>query len=429
VSSLRVIVVLVALVSCAPDAPPRPNVLLISIDSLRADHVGMQGYARPTTPRLDALAAAGAAFLAAYAPSPWTLPSHVTLLTSLPPEAHGVVKRNRVLASRATTLAEVLQGAGYATAGFVSGPLLRGLYGHDQGFDVYDDERPFFVFLHLWDVHYDYDPPAPYDSWFDPDYAGDLDATPFENNPALSPGMAPRDLEHLVALYDGEIRFTDEWIGRLLDRLAALRIAQDTIVVVTADHGDEFLEHGQLGHGKTLFEEQLRVPLIVSYPRRIPPGRRFTDPVRLQDVAPTILGLADVPWPPAFGLPGGPPGARGVDLSPWLVGSPAESFPVLPVYASSAVLGLKRSVQAGGKKLIVRGKSLRGTRVVYDLTTDPQEKAVGDASKEDLAALIRLGQMLNEWTAFFDEQGIDHSERRALDPEFVEQLRKLGYLE
>jgi arylsulfatase A-like enzyme len=468
----------VLLASCASDRPAHPNVLLISIDSLRADHVGVNGYARPTTPHLDELAAQGAAFLTAHAPAPWTLPSHVTLLTSLPPAAHRVVRRNRALTSQATTLAEVLQAEGYATAAFVSAGLLRRAYGYDQGFDVYDQSawtmrlgrgrrtpkrnpqnrgtadrratspvvvrlvddwitrtgaadrtRPFFAFVHLWDVHYDYDPPPPYDTMFDPDYAGHLDASHFETNPALHRGMDPRDLAHLVALYDGEIRFTDEWIGRLLDRLAALGLAEDTIVVVTADHGDEFLEHGRLGHIKTLFEELLRIPLIVRYPRRVPPGQRFAEPVRLEDVAPTILGLAGVASPPDFGLETGPPGARGVDLSPWLVGSAPEPFPELPVYASSAVFGPKRSVQVGGKKLIVHGKPPRTLSMFYDLATNPAEQGKGDTARLARAERRRLARLLDRWTAFFDDGDIDYSRRWAPPRDFLQQLRALGYVE
>lgn len=458
----------VVLVSCRPSTPRHPNVLLISIDSLRGDHVGVNGYARPTTPRLDELAAEGAVFLRAHAPAPWTLPSHVTLLTSLPPAAHRVVRRNRKLTAKATTLAEVLKAEGYATAAFVSGALLRSAYGYDQGFDLYDDSawtmrlrpgpsardpsttgpeavrlagewitrtcaadrtRPFFAFVHLWDVHYDYDPPPPYDTMFDPDYAGDLDASNFENNPALRPGMDPRDLAHLVALYDGEIRFTDEWIGRLLDRLAALGLAEDTIVVVTADHGDEFLEHGHLGHIKTLFEELLRIPLIVRYPRRVSPGQRLAEQVRLEDVAPTILGLAGVTSPPGFGLETGPPGARGVDLSAWLLGSATEPFPRLPVYASSAVLGPKWSVQVGGKKLIVFGEPPHTLSAFYDLAADPEERAGAHASPRARTDRRRLARMLDRWTAFFDEKDIDYSTTWVPSRQFRERLKALGYIE
>ena len=197
---------ILALSACvqSPDGPaPRPNVLLVSIDSLRSDHVHAYGYERETTPTIDALASEGVRFATALSPTSWTLPAHVSLLTSKPPEQHRVSKARRALGRRALTLAEVLRAAGYATAGFVSGPFLQTVHGYAQGFGVYNtdvidaDERqsrqdvtsadivrlatewldawrarrsvkPFFLFVHLYDVHFDYAPPAPYDRMFDP---------------------------------------------------------------------------------------------------------------------------------------------------------------------------------------------------------------------------------------------------------------------
>ena len=224
-------------------APARPNVLLVSIDSLRADHLGSYGYERDTSPAIDALAREGVLFAQAIAPAPWTVPSHMTLLTGLPPEVHDVVSVRQKLSPDAVTLAEVLQGAGYDTAAFVSGPTVMAHFGFDHGFALYDEsmvERrakragsavsspglvdlvsgwlgrwsdagrraPFFVFLHMWDVHYDYVPPPEYVERFDPGYAGDVDTRNFETSERLRRDMDPRDLQHVIALYDGEIRFT-----------------------------------------------------------------------------------------------------------------------------------------------------------------------------------------------------------------------------
>jgi arylsulfatase A-like enzyme len=455
-----VVLVLLALVSCGAPHPSRPNVLLISIDSLRADHVGADGYQRHTTPHLDALGTAGVVFHTAISSSSWTLPTHVTLLTALPPSLHGVNGIRRRLAESAVTLAEVLHAAGYETAGFVGGPLLRRIYGHDQGFDSYDDStvvrplgqanhgitsptlvglvddwlaawrrrgtgRPFFVFLHLWDVHYDYAPPPPYDRLFDPDYDGTLDASNFETNPALRPDMPARDLQHLVALYDGEIRFTDEWIGRLLDTLDRMGLTDDTIVVVTADHGDEFFEHGGKGHATTLFDEVLRIPLLMRYPRRIRPGQVVDEQVRLEDVAPTILGLARVDPPADFGVHGGPEDAAGADLTPWLVGHPKEPFPSLTAYALLVPFGRTTAVRTPTHKLIERTQGKRRHTFFYDLRSDPGEHALRPPGK---GTGRRLDGMLTRWSDYWKAHGRGLSRPITIDAAHEQQLRALGYV-
>jgi len=168
--------------------------------------------------------------------------------------------------------------------------------------------KPVFVFAHYFDPHYDYVPPAPYDTAFDPQYAGELDGREFFTNPAIStlireqPGLrnrhvSDRDLDHLFALYDGEVAWVDHHIGRLLDELTAQGVAEDTLVIVTADHGDEFFEHGGLGHRRTLYEEVIRVPLIVAWPRRLAPRAGVRGLVVSQDVLPTVLELLDLRAP------------------------------------------------------------------------------------------------------------------------------------
>ena len=225
------------------------NIILISIDSLRADHLQCYGYQRPTSPAIDALAADAILFERASSQAPWTLPSHASLLTSLYPRSHQATKLNRSLPRRVSTLASELKRAGYNTHAIVSGPFMQRSFGMAQGFDTYDqnlalgghtkshkaitspriqrrtsrflDETPspFFLFLHYWDVHHDYIPHAPYDEMFDPDYEGDLPRLGMISSRRVRSGMPPRDLQHLVALYDGEIRWVDHHIGLLLDEL------------------------------------------------------------------------------------------------------------------------------------------------------------------------------------------------------------------
>lgn len=319
-------------VTAPPPVPgPAANVILISIDSLRADRLGCYGLDRPTSPAIDALAAQGARFANAMSTTSWTLPAHMSMLTGRTLLSHGVVMENDRLPDGVPTLAESLRGTGLATGGIVSMLYLGRQYGFDRGFDVYDDttipaktwfeshrdepapavtrfaldwlqqhrEQRFFLFLHFWDVHYDYAPPPPYDTMFDPDYRGTISGENFYRNQAVNRRMPARDLQHLLAVYDGEVRWVDEHVGQILRTVDALGLADTTAIIVTADHGDEFFEHGGKGHRRTLYREVMHVPLIVRAPG-VPPGRVVTAPVSLVDVMPTALELAGAAAPPGM---------------------------------------------------------------------------------------------------------------------------------
>ena len=255
--------------ACGKAEPLPPNVLLISIDMLRADHVSCYGYARKTTPAIDALAQRGVRFEETISSAPWTLPAHAALFTSLSDSVHGVNEGvGAALAPDITTLAERFQTAHYATGGFYAGPYLHHAYGLGQGFDTYSycvdysesfdadavkdwgadpaaqrrshhgvtnpgvfaatkewlsfvpENQPFFGFVHLWDTHYDFTPPAPYDSMFtNPAYQGWVTGQEFFFDPRIHAGMDAQDLEHLIALYDGEIRWTDAYVRKLQEEL------------------------------------------------------------------------------------------------------------------------------------------------------------------------------------------------------------------
>ncbi len=443
----------------APEPPPppegrKPDILLISIDSLRADHLHSYGYQRETSPHIDALAREGVMFRHTVAPTSWTLPSHVTMLTSLPPNYHKVTADLTRLDPQAVTLAEVLRNAGYTTAAFVSGAYLRAEYGHRQGFEHFDDysalplawnahrqitspdlvrvvtrwiedwdrggrERPFFIFLHMWDVHYDYNPPSPYDRMFDPDYTGSITSENFEGNRAINPKMDPRDLEHIVALYDGEIRYTDEYLGRLFDFLRERGLFDETLVTVTADHGDEFFEHGKKGHRRTLYDEVLLVPLIMRLPGRIPAGKVVTEQVRLLDVAPTLLALAGVQPPESFGLTRLDPDYAGRNLSVyWREPKPP---PAPPAYGQlSYQLG---SVRTNDWKLIVH---LTGDPrpELYNLRADPGER--DNLSGEQTALLDDLYHRLMAFRRAGEEESL--AEPVVMAREHLEALRSLGYV-
>ena len=304
----------------------RPNVVLISIDSLRADHLGTYGYERETSPNIDALAAEGVVFENTVSSSTWTLPAHMSMLSSLNSRVHGVIDDGKMLADAATLVSEVFQRNGWRTAAVVAAPYLNHQFGFAQGFDVYDDEtlffannsashvgrtslkthqralellddsgtEPFFLFLHYWDVHYDYIPTYPFQLMFDPDYEGDISTRRFERSAVINPDMDRRDLEHVVALYDGEIALVDMFLGRLFRQLKRRGLWNETMVIVTADHGDEFFEHGRKGHRKSLYRETLQIPLVIKFPASRWGGNRVAALSGVVDVAPTMLELPSV---------------------------------------------------------------------------------------------------------------------------------------
>jgi arylsulfatase A-like enzyme len=325
----------------ATGSSDRPNLILVSIDTLRADHLGAYGYDRETSPHIDALADDGVLFERAYAQSPKTAPSHMTLFTGLYPEAHRV--RNRMsgdarwlgrLSDDLPTLAEMLAAAGYRTVARTGGGNMHGAIGFARGFDSFETPEwsdaqgifqaalenleelaagstPFFLLVHTYQVHAPYTPPPQERERFvDPDYSGEI-VSDYETLAAEGPAEVHRafwrrvdpesaaDRRHLSDLYDACIHFTDGRLGLLLERLEALGRADDTLVVVLSDHGEEFGEHGGFGHD-ALWQELLHVPLVMRVPEGVRPGwrgRRIEASVGLVDVLPTLLELLELPVP------------------------------------------------------------------------------------------------------------------------------------
>ncbi len=444
-----------------PAAPESPNILLVSIDSLRSDHLHCYGYPRQTSPTIDRLAAQGAIFTTVVAPTSWTLPSHLTMLTSLPPLRHGVVNDGLRLDEDALTLAEVLWRAGYSTAGFVSGPYLDASYGFSQGFDTYDDysvakpsdrlshrgvtspklvdvvtkwlvgwssagrKRPFFLFAHMWDVHYDYTPPPPYDTMFDPEYTGTVTGENVESDSRIRKGMAPRDLEHLIALYDGEIRYTDEYLSRILDVLISLEVFDDTIVVLTADHGEEFFEHGRKTHRQALYDESVLVPLIIRFPPRVSAGLVVPQQVRLMDIPPTILSLAGINRPAEFGIAAEAATYAERDLSPLMTDDRSGSLVSPPAFLDlhpGSQEGLY-AIRTDRYKLLQL--SPEGLYELFDLIADPGEHVnlLEHESDRVKALSLTLAMWKEHW-----RQRAHLAQQIRLTRDQEEKLRSLGYI-
>jgi arylsulfatase A-like enzyme len=294
------------------------GVILVSIDTLRRDHVGAHGYAKPTTPRLDTLAQGGILCDDAVSTSSWTLPAHLSMLTSVDPGVHGGTDMSHGFNRRVPTLPALLRKAGFATQAVTSHLYVSAVYGLHDGFDHLDfrqdrraaevadraieildrvGDRPFFLFLHLYDPHWHYDPPHAQRRLFAGSYTGEITGLWQDFSKRDRSNTTAADLDHLLALYDGEIRYADDEVGRVLDHVKARGLDRGTLVVVTSDHGEEFLEHGSWEHQKTLYEEVVRIPLVVNGPGVAP--RKEAAQVSLLDVMPTVLAWAGLPPSPA----------------------------------------------------------------------------------------------------------------------------------
>jgi len=432
-------------------------VLLVSIDTLRADRLGSYGYTRDTSPAMDRLAAEGVRFENAIATTSWTLPSHVSLMTGMPVPVHEVWAPHHRIDPARQLLAERFRESGYATAAFVSAPFLHRAYGFARGFDTYENfqgrrdaqippkadahdashsdqtaptvvdaaltwlegraegAEPFFLFVHLWDAHYDFIPPARYVEMFAPDYAGDLDPRDFEDNPAIHPGMDAADLAHLQALYDAEIRRIDDQVARLLEALRAREAGDAVLVSLVADHGEEFFEHGRKGHMKALYEESIRVPWLLRFPGVLEPGTVVEGVVALDDVGPTLLGLAGLP---------GLDEATGADLSGAL-------------RAGGEGIGLEKLAALPDGRVALRGPGWKvvkdrrsGYAVYYDLVADPGEQSPAPARQVAPEAYARLEALFGEAEATADALPREaDGDAVELDDRTKERLRALGYLD
>jgi arylsulfatase A-like enzyme len=387
---------------CAgPPEAPLPNIILISVDTLRADRLGSYGFTAATSPTLDRLAGLGVRFENAISPSSWTLPAHMSLITSQLVSTHGVVDDETALSDSAATLAEALSSQGYKTTGFVSWVYLSPKFGFGQGFDRYtfvpgnaravvdaveewhstSAREPYFLFVHFFDPHMDFTPPPPYDRLFVDEYTGPVDGSYLQIKPqilglheSIAP-IDPADRQHLDALYQGEIRFVDDEIARLLAAVDTRSPLADSLVVVVSDHGEELGDHGSLeGHGWTLYEEILHVPMIWNFPDSAYQGTVVREPVGLIDVAPTILDFLDIESPDQF---------QGRSLLPLL--KPREEMAASPpvVADSGGRFGIfKRAVRGPRFKLIETrdtGDSEIGLPIdagyeLYDLESDPGEQ-------------------------------------------------------
>lgn len=398
--------------------PTGPNVVVIVWDTVRAQNLDLYGYSRVTTPHLDRLAERGTSFERAYSPAPWTLPSHASMFTGLP--AHRLAAGwEAPLEKSPPTLAERFSERGYRTGGFVANVLYAGRdAGIDRGFQRFrdyagftlgefltsmslvrhaldrfawrkffhvaedpgrrhgdtvtaeftewfeqDPNRPFFAFLNYYDAHSPRLPPAPYDTKFGHPIAGRW--------PLWEEGVPypPEDIQAEIDAYDGAISYLDDQLQIVLDTLANAGVLENTIVIVTADHGEHFGEHGLRLHGNSLYNEQLHVPLVIAYPKGVPEGRRIATAISTQDLAATIQDLAGDSSSPLPGHPLSREWTQSVPSQRTLVASVKKSRGQPLSYPVSR--GALRTVIQYPLKLI---RNTSGEEELYDLATDPGEQ-------------------------------------------------------
>ncbi len=477
-----------------PPADPAqpPNVLLVIIDTLRADHLGAYGYARETSPAMDRLAASGFLFRDAVSPSSWTLPAVASILTSTYPGHHGADRLGAKLPREMDDLASRLRGAGYRTVSFNTNPWLRRGFGFDDGFEEYYDQsrlslrrdlagvrlknlvlrslgrvrddperlpqaaavtaraerwlrrngsEPFFLYLHYMDVHAPYLPVRPFRDAFCAGHRFDVPDHELEYRFRLRKTAGDAEvLEHMLERYDEEILATDRSIGRLVEVLEALGLRERTHLVLTSDHGEEFYDHGGTRHSRTLYEEVVRVPLIVVPAGwRGAQGRVVESRVSTLDIFPAILEMAGLDVPegiagvslPRLAPPEG--SARAASLG--------EGYPegiagaALPRPVGSQLYRREWSWTALyiGADKIIRGRppaddpSAEMKVELYRLDADPAERS--DLAAEEPGRVEHLLSRLEHQESLW---GVPIEMRRpseeTIDPETLEQLRALGYV-
>ena len=415
------------------------NVILVSIDTLRKDHLGLYGYQRPTSPVIDEFSKNTAIFDLAISQAPSTTPSHASILTGVIPSVHkALFSQSSRISDSVQTLAESLKQAGYSTASFNGGSQLSARFGFDRGFDVYQtfertdyqNERladriseavnwmnehkteRFFLFLHSYEVHMPYAPDASELALFETDYKGPLPNLLSEemarsiNKKRLVISQA--DKEHIVNLYDAEIHGMDAAFAELINYLKRSGLFDKSIIVFTSDHGDEMGEHGRMAtHADTLYDELLRVPLLIKFPNGLFAGSKITHQVRSIDILPTILDV--------LGLRTGPL-VQGKSLTGLLEGE-TEFDPHALSQIDAKVKRLHYSLRT------VDWKFIKFKNRLFQLKTDPGELKNVARDFPEIAE-----QLKNQAKEILKTENDSKAQGAEVDQKTMEQLRSLGYV-
>jgi len=422
-----------------------PLVILYLVDTLRADHTTPYGYARETTPQLGAFARDAVVFEQAIAQASWTKPSVASILTSQLPGRHRAVQLRDALDGGHTTLAEMLLAKGYATGAVVANSVVYGVgTNFEQGFDFFaglhgagdrpskavdadvvvdagigflDARRGFprFLYVHTMDPHVPYGSPAPFDRKFDPPPAPDRDAAD-----PRSDYREPLDRDRLIAQYDGAVAFGDREFGRFIRELKTRGLYERALIVFLADHGEEFLDHGQWTHGKTVFDELVRIPLLVKFPQGRYAGGRVKQQVQSVDVVPTVLQALDLPVP-------APPVIAGRPLQGVLAGGAPEP----PAVSEISHRGFVAHGMRTSRDKYVQRFSPQEDELYFDLAQDPKETASRlDQARERVRFLkggIEAAMTPNPFRHTLRFEGADAFEVRLKTGGWIEGVEPIGF--
>jgi arylsulfatase A-like enzyme len=433
-----------------------PSIILIAADALRADHLGCYGYGRRTSPAIDQFARESVLFEDAFSQASWTLPALASVFTSLYPSFHGATVWTTRLSSSIAPLPQILKRNGYATAATVNNPYLYPLYGLSEGFDFYsygqsniEDElqtitqrlnslgnRKFFFFIHFLSPHSPYQAPHPFGDAFGASDDPKLDASNSTLNSIETSGrrLSADDRNYLISQYDGKLLYLDDVLNRLFTRVKQLGLYENTLIIFLSDHGEQFQEHGHLLHGNSLYQEELRVPLIMKLPSSYGlAAGRFPGTVRSIDIPATILDLIHVPLPDSF---------QGRSLAPFLREKPFEDDVAFAELNTAGLLAIrkgpykyiaKQSQQGSGaqkKPGSPTGQS-GDLEELFDLIKDSSEMHNLSASRLDILEIFRREKKtLMEFSARFHQNkpGSTQDNGVILDATTRERLRALGYL-
>lgn len=437
------------------------RVILISIDTLRADHLGCYGYDRETSPHIDALAADSAKFDNTYAASPWTLPSHVSLFTSLYGVHHQVYYDDETIPVELVTLADRLRKAGFSCGAITGGGFVSSIYGFSKGFDVYSEgeggvfhqdsaervfgsasawieqhkDRDFFLFIHTYQPHSPYACPPPYKVMFlnERSKVGHIDLIGHlgGKNSIFKP-LPEDERQNIVDLYDGEIRYTDDkLLGPLMARLKEMGLYEETMIVFTSDHGEEFFDHGGWGHGHSVYDESLKVPLLIKFPGSKFQGESWENIVSLVDIMPTILDEMRIDFSGSE--------FDGQSLFPVLERNENEDRTFMADVGANLMnshIPQRIATNQGKEKLIVNQKFTpqdldffafppppTDPVELYDLRLDPGEKS--NKVNEKTGFVSRLVKELNDYYSQAQKRKVG---KARVDERLRNQLRALGYL-
>jgi arylsulfatase A-like enzyme len=435
-----------AVPGCEP-APAGRFVVLVVMDTTRLDALGCYGREDGATPNIDAVAAEGVRFDRAISTSGWTLPSVASLLTATWPTIHGAVGRGTMLSTvrrELVTAAEAMKLAGYRTAAYANAAFVSPQLGIDRGFDVFDHVYAFnrstrradetvdaavafirehrsddcFILVHLFDPHLDYDPPGEYGTRFTGGRGRPAPPLTMEHCLALGEEGA-EDVAYVRQVYQGEVAFMDAHIGRLISELRSAGAYERAVLVLTADHGEEFWDHGDFEHGHTLYDELVRVPLIVKFPYDLKPARREVSwQVRSIDVMPTVFDYLGVDVPDTF---------EGESMLPLVRGIPTGHR---EAFSESLLYGARRVSWRTSSFVYIQNieEGVDDVGELYDWRADPAEQVDLSKKMPEIAAQLR-----SDCLDFYIEllgraRGMSVLETVDMSPQEVEKLRSLGYI-